>query len=170
MKKVTKSLKSDHVAFLHFATQNFFGKKNYSFFGQDDIRIAARRIERQCTDCGPDRGFCSNKSTWIGFRLMIKPFRISRWSGSDSSQWKKMEFLQGKCHIDWLQLSLPANQNDRVSAQVNKIKRMIGWLLAELKIHKITTFQLSHYWLELHIPEWVSLVWPMPGLSSSILC
>jgi len=30
--------------------------------------------------------------------------------------------------------------------------------------------KLSHYWLELPIPEWVSLVWPMRGLLSLISC
>jgi len=39
---------------------------------------------------------------------------------------EKMGFLQRKCQIDWLQLSRPANQNDRVSTQVNKIKQMTG--------------------------------------------
>jgi len=39
---------------------------------------------------------------------------------------KKMGILQRKCHTDWLQLNRPANQNDRVSTQVNKMKQMIG--------------------------------------------
>ena len=41
---------------------------------------------------------------------------------------KKKRFLQQKCYIDWLQLSRPADQNNLVSAQVNKIKQFIDWL------------------------------------------
>ena len=127
--------------------------------------------KKQLTDCGPDRSFCSNKSTWVDYWLLIKPSRQLRWSGLNSCRWKEMGFLQRKWHIDWLQLSRPPNQNDRVSAEANKIKQMIGWLLAWLKIwNNDLILKLRHYWLELSIPEWVSLVWSMRGLLSLILC
>jgi len=68
-------------------------------------------------------------------------------------------------------LSRPANQNDWVSAQVNKIKTNDWLTISFVENPQNNGFisKLRHYWLELPIPEWVSLVWPMRGLLSLIL-
>jgi len=85
------------------------------FAAENGIRNAARMIKRQYTDCGRDRGFCSNKSTWIGFWLKLSHSQAIKMIGFGLEPIKKkMGFLQRKFHIDWLQLSYPTNQNDRV--------------------------------------------------------
>jgi len=109
-------------------------------------------IESQSEYCG-----------WIGFWLIIQPFRQSRWSGLGLGQWKNMGFLQRRCHNHWLQSSCSANQNDRVSAQAT-------FGLIENPQNNGLIPKLNHYyWLELSIPEWVSLEWPMRGLLTLIL-
>jgi len=103
-------------------TTPFCGRKWYLDCGLNDkkcnVQIAARiRVSAAINPRGLSFGYneAIQAIKMIGFGL--KPM-------------KKMGFMQRKFHIDRLQLGRLANQNDRVSARVNKIKQIIGRLLA----------------------------------------